>query len=222
MKQCIRDSSIHAGCRSKAVSKEIAKARKGEDAKRAYGCSAPANSSPCRLSRSRSFAFSRLFRRPLAPFFLCLVWACSVQAAVYRSPLAVAVSPDGRTVYVSDKTAQCVTVLDVAANKPLRDIAVAGEPNGLALSADGKKLYVAERKAHAVAVIDTSKAAVTGRLPVGPWPIAVTLAPKTNRLYTCNQGDHSVSVVDLATGREIKRLAAVREPSCAATSTRRW
>lgn len=152
------------------------------------------------------------------PFLLCLAWTCSVQAAGYRSPLALAVAPDGKTVYVSDKTAQCVTVVDVAANKPVRDIAVPGEPNGLALSADGTKLYVAERKAHAVAVIDTAKAAVTRRLPVGPWPVAVTLAAKTNRLYACNQGDHSVSVVDLATGKEMKRIAALREPSCAAIS----
>ncbi len=140
----------------------------------------------------------------------------SEAASQYRSPLALAVAPDGKTIYVSDKTALCVTVLDVAANKALRDIAVPGEPNGLALSADGKRLYVAERKAHAVAVIDTAKAAVIRRMPVGPWPVALALAEKAGRLYTCNQGDHSVSVVDLATGKERKRLAAVREPSCAA------
>lgn len=211
MNRFVPDDSIHTEGRREPAREEIAKERKGESAKRARtGCFTFANPSSCRPSR--------LFISHLAPFFLGLAWACSLEAAVYRSPLAVAVATDGKTLYVSDKTAECVTVLDVAAKKPLRDIGVPGEPNGLALSADGKRVYVAQRKAHAVAVIDTDRAAVTARLAVGPWPVAVTLAPKANRLYTCNQGDHSVSVVDLGTGKEIKRLAAVREPSCAALS----
>ena len=159
-----------------------------------------------------------------AVFALAGIIACSLscmaeaRAAAYRSPLAVAVSPDGKTVYVSDKTAKCVTVLDVAGNQSSSDIPIPNEPNGLALSADGKTLYVAERKAHAVALIDAGKGAVSGRIAVGLWPVAVALAEKGKRLYTCNQGDHTVSVVDLAAGKEIKRIPAVREPSFAAVS----
>ena len=67
----------------------------------------------------------------------------TARAAVYRSPLALAVSHDGKTLYVSDKTAGCIVVLDVAAGKKVREVAIAGEPNGLALSADSKTLYVA-------------------------------------------------------------------------------
>ena len=44
----------------------------------------------------------------------------AARAAVYRSPLALAVSHDGKTLYVSDKTAGCIVVLDVAAGK-IRD-----------------------------------------------------------------------------------------------------
>ena len=137
-------------------------------------------------------------------------------APAYRSPLAVAVSPDGNTLYVSDKTAGCVTVIDTTAGKAVADIPIAGEPNGLALSPDGKTLYVAQRKAHAVAVVDTAARVVTGRIDVGLWPVAVTLAETNKRLYTCNRGDHTVSVVDLAAGKEIKRIPVVREPAFAA------
>ena len=38
----------------------------------------------------------------------------AARAAEYRSPLAMAVSRDGKTLYVSDKTAGCVAVLDTA------------------------------------------------------------------------------------------------------------
>jgi YVTN family beta-propeller protein len=139
-------------------------------------------------------------------------------AQLYRSPQAVAVAPDGKRLYVADKTANCVVVLDLAAGKAVREIGIPNEPNGLVLSADGSKLFVAERKAHAVAVIDTATGKVAGRISVGSWPVAVTLAESNKRLYTCNRGDDSVSIVDLVTGKEIKRIQVVREPACAAAT----
>ena len=128
----------------------------------------------------------------------------------------MAVSPDGKTLYVSDKTAGCVAVLDAAAGKKVREVAIAGEPNGLALSADGKTLYVAQRKANSIAVVDTVQGAVTGEIPVGTWPVALALAENTQRLYCCNRGNHTVSVVDLAAAKEIRQIAVVRDPAFAA------
>lgn len=131
---------------------------------------------------------------------------------VYRSPVAVAVSPDGRLLYASDKTANCIAVIDLAAGKPLREIRIPGEPHGLALSVDGRTLYVAERNAHAVAVVDTAAGKVARRIPVGFWPVAIAVAEKSHRLYTCNRGDHTVSMVDLGAGKELKRARVGREP----------
>jgi YVTN family beta-propeller protein len=139
-------------------------------------------------------------------------------AATYRSPLAIAVAPDGRTLYVSDHTAGCIAVIDTAAFKLVGEILVPGEPRGLALSGDGRTLYVAQRKANAVTVLDAEKRAVTGQIPVGAWPVAVALAEKTRRLYTANRGDHSVSIVDLASRRELKRVGVVREPDAVAVT----
>lgn len=154
----------------------------------------------------------------LAVFFIFGSTVFAHGAPVYHSPIAIAVAPDGKTLYVSDRTAERVTVLDVEAGKPVREIALPGEPRGLALSADGKSLYVALRKANAVAVIDAAGASVAGRIAVGAWPVAVTLSADGKRLYTCNRGDHSVSAVDLAAGKEIKRMALVREPDAAAVT----
>ena len=134
-------------------------------------------------------------------------------AANYRSPLAVAVSPDGMTLYVLDKTAGCVVVLDAVAGKKVRQVAIAGEPNGLALSSDGKTLYVAQRKADSIAVVDIAKGVITRQIPVGPWPVALALAEVTGRLYCANRGNHTVSVVNAATGEEIKQIAVVRDPA---------
>lgn len=144
--------------------------------------------------------------------------AVSISGEVYRSPAALALAPSGKILYVSDRTADCVVVVDVVGAKPVGQFALGGEPSGLAISADGRTLYVAQRKAHAVAVIDTASGRVSSRIAVGLWPVAVTLAEAQHRLYTCNRGDDSVSAVDLASGKEIKRIGVVREPASAAVT----
>jgi YVTN family beta-propeller protein len=137
-------------------------------------------------------------------------------APVYRSPLAVVASTDGNTLYVSDKTTGCVSVLDVASARKIADISLSGEPAGLALSADGKTLYAAQRTAGRIAVIDAVARSIVAQIDVGAWPVAVVLADKTRRLYVCNRGENTISVVDLAESREISRIEVVRDPSSAA------
>jgi len=143
---------------------------------------------------------------------LCL----AAPAATYRSPLSVVVSPDGKTLYVSDKTAGCVTSLDAATGDKASETPIIGEPHGLALSADGSTLYVAQRKLNSIALIDTRRGAAVDRISVGSWPVALALAKKTRRLYCCNQGDDTVSVIDLTTRQSTHEIAVVREPAFAA------
>lgn len=148
--------------------------------------------------------------------FFTALGPAAARAQTYRSASAVVVSPDGKTLYATDKTSGCVAVIDVGAGKKTAEIAIDGEPNGLALSADGKTLYVAQRLAGSVAVIDAANSAVSGKIAVGPWPVAVTIAEKGKRLYVCCRGDHTVSVVDLAAGKQIKQIPVVRDPFSAA------
>jgi len=143
--------------------------------------------------------------------------SCSeTAAAAYRSPLALTVAPDGKTLYAIDKTAGSVVVLDAETGKQVREISVAGEPIALILSADGKTLYVAQRTAGTVAVLDVAQGAITRQIEAGPWPVALTLAEKAGRLYTCNRGNHTVSAVDLAQGKVLKQVPVVRDPAAAA------
>ena len=146
------------------------------------------------------------------------VCLCAAPAVPYRSPLSVAVSPDGGRLYLSDKTAGCVTSLDAATGDKLGETLIDGEPNGLALSADGRILYVTQRKKNSITLVDTQQGVIIGRIPVGAWPVALALAKKNRRLYSCNQGSHTVSVIDLAAGQQIEEIAVVRNPAFAAIS----
>ena len=151
---------------------------------------------------------------------LCLLLGASaaLAAKTYRSPYAVVLSPDGKTAYVSDRTAGSVVALDAVKGQKTAEWAVGDEPMGMALSPDGKTLYVALHKANAVAVVATASGKVTKRIGVGAWPIGLALAPKLNRLFVCNSAEDTVSMVDLTAMAERWRVKVVREPIFAAVT----
>jgi len=135
-----------------------------------------------------------------------------------RSPICLAIAPDGGTSYATDRTAGSVVILDTAGQTKRGEISLHGKPHGVTVSADGRALYVAEHGAGSVAVIDTAQGTVASRIQVGKWPTALAVAHQTQRLFVCNQDDHTVSVVDLGEtpGKPITRIPVVREPSCVA------
>ncbi|MFZ5830485.1 MAG: c-type cytochrome [Planctomycetota bacterium] len=154
----------------------------------------------------------------LSPAFVALLAVTPIVAAEsqapsdYRSPLAVVVAPNGGTLYVCDRTAGCVEILELPSGKLLGEVRLDGEPADVAIAPDGKSLFVALRQAGAVAVVDTATRKVTGRIAVGPWPAAVRLNHAGATLFTCNRGDHTVSIVDIPAGKESKRVPVVRDP----------
>jgi len=147
-----------------------------------------------------------------------ICWCGAATAATYRSPYAVVASPDGATAYVSDHTANCVVVLDLAAGKPKAQWPVGEGPAGLALAPDGKTLYVALQKANEVAILSTAGGKVVKRIGVGYRPTGLALAPKRQVLYVCNRGENTVSFVDMRKGAEKFRVRMVREPIFAAVT----
>jgi YVTN family beta-propeller protein len=131
---------------------------------------------------------------------------------LYRSAMEVALSPDGKTLYVSDFTAGAIVVLDAATGEKRRDITVPGQPVGLAVSKDDSTLYVADYGRCKVLAVDTRKGSVAAEVAVGRRPFGIALAPKANRLYACNLYTNDVSVIDAGAMRELARIKVVREP----------
>ncbi|MDD4250280.1 MAG: beta-propeller fold lactonase family protein, partial [Methanosarcina sp.] len=102
-----------------------------------------------------------------------------------RSAFGVAVTPDGKKVYVTnsgtrDWPGNTVSVIDTATNNVTAtvDLGTGGGywnmtyPHGVAVTPDGKKVYVANFDSDSVSVIDTATNKVTVTVPVGTNPIA--------------------------------------------------
>lgn len=138
--------------------------------------------------------------------------------AGYASPLCVAVSPDGQTLYITENTGNGLAVARPGQPGPDRVIPVSGAPAGVAVSLDGSSLYVAQSKDKTVTVLNAATYQEKARIDVGLRPWGMTLSSDGSTLYVCNQFSHDVSIVDTATAQEIGRVPVIREPSFCALS----
>jgi YVTN family beta-propeller protein len=152
----------------------------------------------------------------LLGFLLLAIVNVAMAQTVPLSPSALALSPDGKVIYVACATANRVLCLDKASRKIVGSIVVPQPPSGLALSPDGSQLFVTcvapESK---VCVVDVARRKMVGSIPVGHTALAPVISPDGKTLFVCNQFNNDVSVIDLAANREVRRIAVQREPVAA-------
>jgi YVTN family beta-propeller protein len=123
--------------------------------------------------------------------------------AVGSIPLAVAASPDGSKVYVTNSASNTVSAIATAANTVTAF--PVSEPRGLAVSPDGSEVYAANNRSDTVSVIDTSTNTVTYATPVGFNRRGETVSPDGRNVYITNNAHniHTVSMIDTATNTVI-------------------
>ncbi|MBI3683143.1 MAG: c-type cytochrome [Acidobacteria bacterium] len=150
---------------------------------------------------------------------LLLAFATELAAGSWCSPYALAVTSDGKTLYVACATANRVEVFDTALKKVIRTIDTPAPATGLVLSHDAAKLYVTcAAPVSKVLIIDTASGKSLLSVSAGHTAEAPTLSPDGSRLYVSNKFSGDVSVIDTKAAKELRRLQAVREPMGSALS----
>ena len=136
----------------------------------------------------------------------------------FLSPGELAVSPDGRRLYVVCEKSDELRVVDTQTGRVLKQIPVGHVPRGLSVSASGKQIYVANSWTDTVSVIDAQKLEIIAKLKAGFEPMSAIADKKGEVLYVANRLSSDISVIDLHNGAEIKRLEAGRGASYLALS----
>lgn len=90
-------------------------------------------------------------------------------------PVGMALSPDGKKLYVATGRGNGVAVVDTVAMKMIAKIPTGDRVWGLALTPDGRKLYAANSLSNTISAIDTATNRVvkTIRTEDGPWGLAM-------------------------------------------------
>ena len=96
-------------------------------------------------------------------------------------PIRVAASPDGKWIVTSNLGAGGLTIIDAAARKHVRDVAISGEQAAgqvtILFSADGRRIYAAETGRNRVAEVDLASGRVLRRLAAGANGDGLAIAP---------------------------------------------
>ncbi len=124
---------------------------------------------------------------------------------VEASPYAVVLSPDGARLFVSNWSAQSISVIDTATHQVVSRISAGHNPNDMVLAGDGR-LFVSNGNLNTVSVIDTTKGLVSETInvalypsaPPGSTPNAVAFDEKAKLLFVANADNNAIAVVSVA------------------------
>jgi YVTN family beta-propeller protein len=129
----------------------------------------------------------------------------------------VVAAPNGRQLYVANREAGVVTVIDTAVNKATATIDIsAGPPQFIAFSPDGRTAYVSvwdeARTIAAVSVLDTTTNSVVATIDVETRPFLAAVSPDGKWLYVPNHDNDSVSVIDTGTNELVTNFTVAPNP----------
>ncbi len=130
----------------------------------------------------------------------------------YKTPLNMALTPDGKELYVACEASHTVVVVDVASRRRIAEIEAGHHPTDVTFTPDGRMAFVSNRLDDTVSAISVSARKVIDTLPVGDEPHGVLTDRPGKHLYVLNTSSDSISVIDIASLKEVKRLEAGRGP----------
>jgi YVTN family beta-propeller protein len=136
-------------------------------------------------------------------------------APTYSSPIAM--SADGRFVWVVNPGGDFVSVIYTKTNAVIGRVTVGDEPQSVALDPNNKYAYVANAASGSVTVIRITRASARrfrarpdrrsgrrGTLVTGSEPWNIVVSPNGRRVYVANSGQDTITVID-ARSRKVRR-----------------
>ncbi len=127
-------------------------------------------------------------------------------------PKFIAVTPDSRTVLVSNWCSWDVSIIDAATEKTVRSVYLGRYPRGLAISSDSRRAYIAVMGSYDIAVMDLATYRLSWLRGIGRSPRHLVLSPDDAYLYATLNGEDMVAKIDTATGRVVKKVSTGQRP----------
>ncbi len=110
-------------------------------------------------------------------------------------PAGLAISRDGRTLYVVNNLDDSVSKLDTVTRKIVSTTPVGHNPYGAVLSQDGSKLYVSNWGESSVTIVNTGTFQTRRTVPVGLHPNAMTVNPSSGDVFVSNSDSDDISII---------------------------
>ena len=118
------------------------------------------------------------------------------------TPLAMAITPDGETLYVVNESSGTVTPIATATGRPGKPITVGPQPWAIAITPDDRTAYVLNNGSGTVTPIATATGTPGKPITVGPQPWAIAITPDGKNAYvvsSINSSDTPGTVTPIST-----------------------
>lgn len=147
-----------------------------------------------------------------------LAWGRRTGAiAMEGDPLGAALSPDGRTLYVTTNLDRlCACALSDNGGRVVRCVALPQACTELAVHPAGNRVYVPTWKAGGILELDARSLAIVRRYELGGQPLGVAISHDGTRLYSGNEHGW-LDLVHLPTGQIVRRKFATPADEVALT-----
>jgi DNA-binding beta-propeller fold protein YncE len=135
----------------------------------------------------------------------------------------IALSADGKTLWVANAFAHRLAKFDAESGKPLGEVALGDQsyPYGIVLDEPRGWVYVSLWADAKVAVVDEQNLKLAATWPTGPHPNEMLLSPDGEVLYVANANHNTVTVHDLddEDGRALETIGTAIDPKAPAGCT---
>ncbi len=131
----------------------------------------------------------------------------------------LAVSADGKTLYVTRIYAQSVSSIDLASGQVTKTVALPAEPYSCVISADGRLLYVSLWGGARVQVYMLPAMILLEEYATGEHPNAMVISRDGRRLFVACGNSASVWVFDTFSGEALEQISMSLFPNAPPTST---
>ena len=132
--------------------------------------------------------------------------------AVGGKPEGIALTPDGRILWVGDLEGARVQAYDTKSFRRLAEVRTGPGPIRLLATPDGKWIITSNLGSGSLTIIDAVTRKVARQVPVSgreeAGQVTILLSRDGKRLYAAETGRDQVAEVDLASGRVLRRIKA--------------
>jgi YVTN family beta-propeller protein len=119
----------------------------------------------------------------------------------------LAISRDGRTLFVTRLFAMTVSAIDVSSTQGVKTVTLRAEPYTSVLSIDGRYLFVSLWGGSSVVVLDAQSLTVMSEIPVGEHPNALVPSPDGTRLFVACDNSADVWVISTIVFEAIEQIS---------------
>lgn len=124
----------------------------------------------------------------------------------------LALSPDGKRVYVSHVVPGSVTIVDVAEMKVTGNFKAPAGAEGIACSPDGKRLWIAANRSHTIAIVNTDTLETEASFECKGFPFRVKFSPDGRRVAVSCPMAGEIAVFDAADHARVARISTRQSP----------